>query len=80
VLSSWFSGCCSRTGLHLADRPRGGCGSSSWPRCSSRVLERIRFDPVGQWLLVESGLADSPQGCRGQSVRHELLADRPREW
>jgi hypothetical protein len=91
VLSSWFSGCCSRAGLHLADRPRGGCGPSAWrvlPRCSSRssrVLERLRFDPIGQWLLVESGLADSLQGHREQSARHELLAnvrgrgmDRPR--
>jgi hypothetical protein len=86
VLLSWFSGCCSRACSHLADRPRGGCGPSAWrflPRCSSRssrVLERRRFDPVGYWLLVESGLADSPQGCRGQSARHELLADRPRTW
>jgi hypothetical protein len=86
VLSSWFSGYCSRTCSHLADRPRGWCGPSAWrvlPRCSSRsscVLERRRFDPVGQWLLVESGLADSPQGRRGQSARHELLADRPRTW
>jgi hypothetical protein len=45
-----------------------------------RVLEHLRFDPVGQWLLVESGLADSPPGRRGQSARHELLADRPRTW
>jgi hypothetical protein len=83
VLSSCFSGCCSRACSHLADRPRGGCGPSAWrvlPRCSSRVLERRRFDPVGKWLLVESGLADSPQGRRGQSARHELLADRPRMW
>jgi hypothetical protein len=86
VLSSWFSGCCSRAGLHLTDCPRGGCGPSAWrvlPRCSScslRVLERLRFDPVGQWLFVESGLADSPQGRCGQSARHELLADRPRTW
>jgi hypothetical protein len=53
------------------------------PRCSlrsSRVLERRRFDPVGQWLLVESGLADSSQGRRGQSARHELLMDHPRTW
>jgi hypothetical protein len=74
VLSSWFSGCCSRASLHLADRPRGRCEPSAWrvlPRCSSRssrVLERLRFDPVGQWLLVESGLADSLQGRRGQSA------------
>jgi hypothetical protein len=86
VLSSWFSGCCSRACSHHADHPRGGCGPSAWrvlPRCSlrsSRVLERRHFDPVGQWLLVESGLADSPQGRRGQSARHELLADRPRTW
>jgi hypothetical protein len=86
VLSSWFSGCCSRACLHLADRPRGGCGPSAWrvlPRCSSRssrVLERCHFDPVGKWLLVESGLGDSPQGRRGQYARHELLADRPRMW
>jgi hypothetical protein len=86
VLSSWFSSCCSRAGLHLADRPRGGCGPSAWrvlPRCSShssRVLERLHFDPVGQWLLVESGLANILQGRRGQSARHELLADRPRTW
>jgi hypothetical protein len=86
VLSSWFSGCCSRACSHLADRPCGGCGPSAWrvlPRCSSRssrVLERYRFDLVVQWLLVESGLADSPQGRRGQSARHELLADHPRTW
>jgi hypothetical protein len=86
VLSSWFLGCCSRACSHLAGRPRGGCRPSAWrvlPRCSSRssrVLERRRFDPVGQWLLVESGLADSPQGRCGQSARHELLADRPRTW
>jgi hypothetical protein len=61
------------------DSPRG----AFWPRCSScssRVLERLRFDPVVQWLLVESGLADSPPGRRGQSAQHELLADRPRTW
>jgi hypothetical protein len=86
VLASWFSGYCSRAGLHLADRLRGGCGPSAWkvlPKCSSRfsrVLERLRFDLVGQWLLVESGLADSSQGRRRQSARHELLADRPRTW
>jgi hypothetical protein len=86
VLSSWFSGFYSHASPHLADRPRGGYGPSAWrvlPRCSSRsshVLERCRFDPVGQWLLVESGLADSPQGRCGQSARHELLADCPRTW
>jgi hypothetical protein len=84
VLSSWFSCYRSRASLHVTDRPRGGCGPSVWrvfPRCSwhsSRVLERLRLDPVGQWLLVESGLADSPQGRRRQSAQHELLADRPR--
>jgi hypothetical protein len=86
VLSSWFSSCCSRACLHLADRPRGGCGQSVWrilPRCSScssRVLERLCFDPVVQWLFVERGLADSPPERRGQSARHELLLDRPRMW
>jgi hypothetical protein len=83
VLSSWLSGCCFRTWRTVreegADSPRG----AFWPKCSScssRVLERLCFDPVGQWLLVESGLADSPPGRRGQFARHELLADRPRTW
>jgi hypothetical protein len=83
VLSSWLSGCCFHTWRTVreegADSPRG----AFWPRCSScssRVHERLRFDPVGQWLLVESGLADSPPGRRGQSARHELLADRSRTW
>jgi hypothetical protein len=72
--------CTSQT-AHVvgADSPHGGF----LPRCSScfsRVLERLRFDPVGQWLLVGSGLADSQPGRRGQSARHELLADRPRTW
>jgi hypothetical protein len=62
-----------------ADSPRGEflprCSS-----CSSRVLERLCFDPVGQWLLVGSGLADTPPGRRGQPARDELLADRPRTW
>jgi hypothetical protein len=83
VLSSWLSGCYFRTWRTVreegADSPRG----AFWPRCSScssRVLECLRFDPVGQWLLVESGLADSLPGHRGQSARHELLTDRPRTW
>jgi hypothetical protein len=62
-----------------ADSPRG----EFLPRCFSCslcVLERLRFDPVGQWLLVGSGLADSTPGRRGQSAQHELLADHPRTW
>jgi hypothetical protein len=70
----------SRT-VHVvgADCPRGGF----WPKCSScssRVLERLRFDPVGQRFLVGSCLADRPPGRRGLSAQHELLADRPRTW
>jgi hypothetical protein len=83
VLSSWLSVCCFRTWQTVreegADSPRG----AFWPRCSScssRVLERLHFDPVDQWLLVESGLADSPPGHHRQSARHELLADHPRTW
>jgi hypothetical protein len=57
----------SRT-VHVvgADCPRGGF----WPKCSScssRVLERLRFDPVGQRFLVGSCLADRPPGRRGPS-------------
>jgi hypothetical protein len=62
-----------------ADSPREGF----LPRCSScslRVLEHLCFDPVGQWLLVGSGLADSTPGRRGQSALHELLADHLRTW
>jgi hypothetical protein len=61
------------------DYPRG----AFWPKCSlcsSRVLERLRFDPVGQQFLVGRCLADRPPGRRGLSARHELLADRPRTW
>jgi hypothetical protein len=83
VLSSWLSGCCFRTWRTVreegADSPHG----AFWPNCSSCsscVLEHLRFDPIGQWLLVESGLADSRPGRRGQSAQHELLADRPRTW
>jgi hypothetical protein len=61
------------------DYPRG----AFWPRCSlcsSRVLERLHFDPVGQRFLVGRCLADRPLGRHGLSARHELLADRPRMW
>jgi hypothetical protein len=46
--------------------------------CSSRVLERLRFDPFGQLFLAGRSLADCPPGRRGPSARHQLLADRPR--
>jgi hypothetical protein len=62
-----------------ADCSRG----AFWPRCSScssRVLERLRFDPVGQRFLVGRCLPDRPPGRHGLSARHELLADRPRMW
>jgi hypothetical protein len=62
-----------------ADRPRGGFCPGVL-RVLRMFLSVVVFDSVGQWLLVESGLADSPQGRRGQSARHELLADRPRTW
>jgi hypothetical protein len=68
----------------LADRPRSPCGlsarnnSASCSSCSSRVLERFRFDPFGQLFLAGSGFADRPPRRRGPSARHELLADRPR--
>jgi hypothetical protein len=57
--------CTSRTVRVVgADSSRGGF--LPWcSLCSSRVLERLCFDPVGQWLLVGSGLADSPPGRRG---------------
>jgi hypothetical protein len=57
-----------------ADCPRGAL-SPSCSSCSSRVLERLCFDPVGQQFLVGRCLADSPPGRRGLSARHELLAD-----
>jgi hypothetical protein len=46
----------------------------------SHVLERLRFDPVGQRFLVGRCLADHPPGRRGLSAQHELLADHPRMW
>jgi hypothetical protein len=42
------------------------------------VLERSLFDPFGQLFLAGRGLADRPPGRHGPSVRHWLLADRPR--
>jgi hypothetical protein len=48
-----------------ADCPRG----AFWPKCSScssRVLERLHFDPVGQRFLVGRCLVDHPPG------HHEL--------
>jgi hypothetical protein len=81
VLSSWLSCCCFRTWRTVreegADSPRG----AFWPRCSScssRVLERLRFDPVGQWLLVESGLADGPRGTSCSRTVRGRGTDRPR--
>jgi hypothetical protein len=83
VLSSWLSGYCFHTWQTVCEEGADSPRIAFWARCSScssRVLEGLRFDPVGQWLLVESCLADSPpRRCR-QSARHELLADRPRTW
>jgi hypothetical protein len=67
----------SRTVLMVgADCPHG----AFWPKCSScssRVLERLRFDPVGQRFLVGKCLADRPPRRHGLSARHGLLA---RTW
>jgi hypothetical protein len=66
-----------------ADRPRvAGAlyalwSSSRCSSCSSRILERFRFDPVGQLFLAERYLADRPPGRRGPSAQHQLLTDRP---
>jgi hypothetical protein len=55
--SRFFGGFGFRFGLLfpcLADRPWGACGLSAWRSssrcfsCSSRVLERFGFDPVGR--------------------------------
>jgi hypothetical protein len=84
-----FGGFAFRFGLLfqcLADRPWGARGLSAWSSssrcssCSSCVLERFGFDPVGKLLLTGGFLADRPPGRRGLSARHELLADRPRTW
>jgi hypothetical protein len=64
----------------------GARGLSAWSSssrcssCSSRVLERFGFDPVGQLLLTGGCLADRSPGRRGLSARHKLLANRPRTW
>jgi hypothetical protein len=84
-----FGGFCFRFGLLfpcLADRPWGAHGLSAWrsssrcSSCSSRVLERFGFDPVGQSFLTGGCLADCPPRRHGLSTRHEFLADRPRTW
>jgi hypothetical protein len=72
--------------LCLADRPQGAHGLSVWSTssrcssCSSRVLERFGFNPVGQSFLTRGCLADRPPGRRRLSARHELLVDCPRTW
>jgi hypothetical protein len=66
------------------DRPWGARGLFAWSSssrcssCSSRVLERFGFNPVGQLPLTGGCLADRPPGRLGLSARHELLANRPR--
>jgi hypothetical protein len=83
VLLSWLSVCCFRIWRTVREEGADSLHGAFWPMCSScfsRVLERLRFDMVGQWLLVDSGLGDSPHGLRGQSAWHELLVDRPRTW
>jgi hypothetical protein len=76
------SGDCSRAWQTvrevLADCPRGGVHP-----CVLRVRHVFLsafFYPVGQPFLTGGCLADRPPGCRGLSVRHDLLADRPRTW
>jgi hypothetical protein len=70
----------------LEDRPQGARRLSAWSSssrcssCSSRVLERFGFDPVGHLLLTGGCLADRTPGGRRLSAWHELLADRPRMW
>jgi hypothetical protein len=87
--SRTFGGLGFRFGLLfscLAVRPRGARGLSAWrgssrcSSCSSIVLERFGFDPVGQAFLTGGCLADRPPGRRRLSARHELLADRSRTW
>jgi hypothetical protein len=46
--------------------------------CSSRVLERLHFDPFGQLFLAGRSLTDYPPRRREPSARHQLLTDRPR--
>jgi hypothetical protein len=69
------------------DRPRGASSS-----CVRPVLVSSRVDPSRCQSFVAGGLLDSlcrgtrpsacgldcPPGVRGLSVRHQLLADRPR--
>jgi hypothetical protein len=59
----------------IADRLRTPCRLSarfqpaSYSLSSSCVLVRSSFDPFDRVLLVTHGLADSPRGEAGQSVR-----------
>jgi hypothetical protein len=48
--------------------------------CSSCVLERFGFDPVGRAFLTGGCLADRLPGRHGLSAWHKLLAGRPRTW
>jgi hypothetical protein len=64
--------------LRIAGGLSARCSSSRCSSCSSQVPERFHFDPLWQLFLVGRSLADHPPGCRGPSVRHQLLTDRPR--
>jgi hypothetical protein len=86
-MDRWFGDFGFRLGLLflcLADRPRVAGGpserwsSSRCSSCSSRVLERLRFDPFCQLFSVGWSLADRLPRHRKPSARHRLLADRPR--
>jgi hypothetical protein len=84
VLSSWFSGCCSRAGLHLADRPHGGFfpGVLGILRVFLSAFVLIRLDSSFWWKVVwrtvRRDVADSPRGMSCSRTVQGRGTDRPR--